>query len=387
MALIQDLFNRLTKRKDIEFIYDLDLLQETSERVYLKRMAVDTVLNFVGRSVSQSDFRVYKGKELDKGAWHYKLNVRPNTDTSATTFWQKAIYKLIYENELLIVLSDTDDLLIADSFERQERALYPDTFTKVRVKDYEFQRSFPMDQVIHLEYNNNQLSKFIDGLFSDYGELFGRMMDISLRNHQIRAIVDIDQATGYDTDTSDRLQNYINKLFAMFSQNSVAIVPQTKGFEYSEISRGDGKTQPTSELTSVKNEFISDIAKMVGVPPRLIHGDVAELGENEQVFFKFCLEPLLQKLEDELNAKLITRSDYAKGSHIEIVGINKPDIFELAQSIDKLIASGAFNRNEVRVKTGYEPVDTEEMNAYYITKNYQRDDADVKGGEQEDEKD
>ena len=54
----------------------------------------------------------------------------------------KVIYKLIYNNEVLIVVNDTKDLLIADSFERVEYALYPDIFKGVTIGEYEFERSF-----------------------------------------------------------------------------------------------------------------------------------------------------------------------------------------------------------------------------------------------------
>lgn len=37
---------------------------------------------------------------------YYKLNVKPNTDMSSDTFWQRVIYKLIYDNEVLIIVSD-----------------------------------------------------------------------------------------------------------------------------------------------------------------------------------------------------------------------------------------------------------------------------------------
>ena len=45
-------------------------------------------------------------------------------------------------NEVLIVVNDTKDLLIADSFERVEYALYPDIFKGVTIGEYEFERSF-----------------------------------------------------------------------------------------------------------------------------------------------------------------------------------------------------------------------------------------------------
>ena len=33
-----------------------------------------------------------------------------------------------------------------------------------------------MSEVIYLQYNNEKLDKFTDGLFNDYGELFGRIL-------------------------------------------------------------------------------------------------------------------------------------------------------------------------------------------------------------------
>ncbi|WP_367301705.1 hypothetical protein [Listeria fleischmannii] len=74
---------------------------------------------------------------------------------------------MIYNGECLIILSDTDDFLIADSFAREEFALFDDVFKCVVVKDYEFKRSFKMSEVLYLEYGNTKLSRFLDGLFQD----------------------------------------------------------------------------------------------------------------------------------------------------------------------------------------------------------------------------
>ncbi|CXF35853.1 HK97 family phage portal protein [Streptococcus pneumoniae] len=63
--------------------------------------------------------------------WDYILNVRPNKNESASEFWQKVIYRLLTKNEVLIVLSDDKQLLVADAFTRRRYALYDDTFEMV----------------------------------------------------------------------------------------------------------------------------------------------------------------------------------------------------------------------------------------------------------------
>ena len=45
-----------------------------------------------------------------------------------------------------------------------------------------------MDDVIYLTYNNNQLNTFIEDMFGDYGEIFGRMIKAQMRNYQIRVL-------------------------------------------------------------------------------------------------------------------------------------------------------------------------------------------------------
>lgn len=75
MSVINSFFDLFTRRKDSSFIYDLDLFQDIKNRAYLKRMAIDTVINYVGRAVSQSEFRVMNKGLPVKDAMYYKLNV------------------------------------------------------------------------------------------------------------------------------------------------------------------------------------------------------------------------------------------------------------------------------------------------------------------------
>lgn len=369
------------KNSDLSHFFDLNLVRDVSKRAYIKKMAIDDVLNFVGRSISQTEFKVYENKEMKKSDWYYKLNVRPNTDTSASDFWQRFIYKLLYDNEVLVILSDKDDLLIADSFERKEYAIYEDSFSNVKVKDYTFKRSFQMGDVIYLKYNNAKLESIIGGMFDDLGDLYGRMIDISMRNNQIRATVNVETTGKFDEASAEKLQNYINKLFDSFSKNSIAIVPQTKGFTYDEVSSSKNlaSKQAINEATDLINEFISHTAKLLGVPPALIHGEMADQEANEKNYIKFCIKPLIKKIEDELNAKLFEPEQFLNGSKIVATGIDRPNIFDLATSIDKLVSSGTYNRNEIRNETGYDPID--DGDTFIITKNYQTEEEALKGGE------
>lgn len=118
---------------ELEFMYDAELIEDKSEQVHLKRLAIQTCTNMIARTISQSEFRVRQDKKTIKDEMYYRLNVRPNPNISASMFWHTVIHKLVYENECLIVQNDTNDLLIADHFERVQNANYQDRFKQVTV--------------------------------------------------------------------------------------------------------------------------------------------------------------------------------------------------------------------------------------------------------------
>lgn len=380
MGLFEGVFQRNLELRDM---LDLDIYEDSASRSYLKRIALDTCINFISRTISQTEFFVKDGKKNIKDTLYYKLNVRPNTDSSASDFWQKVIYKLVYDNEVLIIKTDTDDLLIADDFERIELALYDDTFRNVMVKDCKFQRSYKMADVIYLNYNNEKLQKYVEGLFADYGELFGRMMQQELKNNQIRGILKVSQGGGkLDDKNMSRLQKYADKIYQSFTKSSVAIIPGIPGFDYEELTKGQSSSNSNAEsINNVKKAFIDDVAKMIGIPPSLIHGDMADLENAMDAYLDFCIKPLVKKIENELNSKFFSQDDFLKGKQIKMVGLNRLDPVKNATAIDKLIASNFAQVNEVRELFGFEHLDG--LDIFLRTKNYEQDNETSKGGDNE----
>lgn len=368
------IFDRILGRNEaIEFSYDLDLIRETSHKAYIKKWALDTCINHIARTISQTKFEIIDGDSKDTtSTTHYKLNVRPNTDESAATFWQKVIRKLIYDNEVLIVVTDSKDLIIADDFVREEYALYDDIFDHIVVGEFEFERSFRMSEVIYLEYNNEPITNMLYGLFSDYGDVFGRLIRSNLMNNQIRATLEMDANTVINQQTQENIQNFINKAYDAFSTNDVAIVPVQKGYNYTEHTNDNTSSKSQiEEMAKVPNQLLSYVARNLGIPLGLINGDTADIEAMTDNYMKFCIKPIIEKITDELNAKLFSERGYKEGKRIKAISIDQKGPLEVSEAIDKLIASGSFNRDEIRVLTGFEPIGSEEMQKFIITKNYQ----------------
>ena len=97
---------------------------------------------------------------------------------------------------------------------------------------------------------------------------------------------------------------------------------------------------------------------------------------------RFCINPLIKFIISEFNGKFFTEKEILNGDGLEAntTPIMIYNIFNSASSIDKLIASGMYTINELRLKLG-DKLSTEELaNKHHITKNYET----LGGGEQGD---
>ncbi|HGD0213281.1 TPA: phage portal protein [Streptococcus agalactiae] len=346
--------------------YDLDDIFNDYQNLYLKNLAIDKSAEFLARIFADSELRLVN---IESPSWNYLLNVRPNNNESASYFWQKFIYRLVTQNEVLVIKTDDDQLLVADDYSRKEYAVYEDIFDSVTVKDFIFKRTFKMSEVIFLQYNNNRLSSYIDGLFLEYEKLHQRMVETVLRNNQIRGMMHAKGSSQFTDNQMSLMKNYADKLFKAFSERSVAIVPANDHITYEELTNTTGTTNlSVDDLQKIRRQFDDEIADILGIPPTVLHGDMATLDSSQKALVLYCMSPLSKKIQDELNAKIISKSDYQKGKRLKIVGLSQHDIFDIAVNIDKLVSSGTFTRNEVRERLDFAPIDGGDN--IILTKNY-----------------
>ncbi len=371
-----DIFSR--NYDEMDYMYDFDLLEDTSDRIYYKKLAIATCVNLIARTISQSEFRIKKDGKVQHDEFYYRMNVKPNRNQSASEFWEEVVYKLIHDNEVLIVQSDSDDLLIADDFGKIEYAMMDDVFRGVTIKNFTFRRTFAADDVIYIQYSNDDLSRLIHSLYSDYGELLGRMIEYQLHNNQIRATVDTENVSSKDKDSQNKLQTFINNMYDAVKKKTFAIIPQQKGFVYQEKS--DRSTTGIDEINKVTNGFLDHVARALGIPPSLVRGEMSDVENSTKNYMTFCIDPLLKKIKDELSAKMLEKSEFMNGQRINVRRVSYTNIFDVASAVDKLRSSGVANGHELRDELGMEESDDPIHDKYVITKNYSDS---LEGGDEE----
>ena len=366
----------LGKRKETIVIDDWSLFyKEDKHKTAYKRVAIESVISFIARIIIQSEFRIRngnkKGKRYEKNKTYYKLNLKPNLNQTASTFWFKVIHKLIYDGECLVIVTREKDLLIADDYMRHEFAVKEDYFTNVLVGDLEFNRTFTRSEVLFFEYGNEELSHLIDSLFYDYGDLIRRLFEGQLVKNQIRATVDVSSQFAKNEDGIKKLQNFINRTYNAIREKVIAIIPQQDGLKYEEHSKQASSGYSVDEINKMTDGFLDQICHAVGLPPELVKGEMADIENMTRNAMKFCIDPILKIISDELNVRLIKQSDYLNGKTIFVKRISYRDMFDVAVAADKLRASAIVDGHELRDELGLEYSDDSIHDEFILTKNYE----------------
>lgn len=104
----------------------------------------------------------------------------------------------------------------------------------------------------------------------------------------------------------------------------------------------------------------------------ICNGDVADTSKAVDDFLAFCLDSIVELIQNEINGKHYTEDEYLKGTYMKIntQAIKHIDALDMANSVDKLISSGVYSINNILRILGEEEIDEEWANEHYITKNY-----------------
>lgn len=346
-----------------------------AEVVY-KQLAIETCVDLIAKALARCEYKTFQSGTTFRGNNYYLLNVEPNVNQNATEFWYNAFYKYMYEGECLIVMVD-NQLLLVDSFNVTEYAVYPNVYKNVTVKDYTFSSIFYEKDVFHFKLTDKNIRHVIDSLYSSYGRLLSATMNSFKRKNNKRWFVNSDYLRGQDDDTQKAIDTMLqDQLKNWFDPNKEAVVFQKqKDYEMEDASDAkNGVKADSSDIRNMIDDIINFVAMGFHVPRTLLKGDIADIEANIDSFIMFALNPVAEVFADELNRKLYKRDAYIKRSYIQIdtSRIKLLDIAQLATAFDKLFAIGGMTINEVIEELGKNPINEDWANERYITKNYQK---------------
>lgn len=339
---------------------------------HIRELAFESVVNLVARSISKCEFKTFQGGKEIKEQEYYLFNIEPNKNQNSSAFIHKWIYQLYRNNECLIVEAG-GGLLVADSFQRTPYALYDDVFTDVSVGTLSFERSFVASEVLYFQLNQQNMKRITDGIYESYASLISYAMKSYQKSQGIRGTLSFSTMPQGATEFQESMKTFVNEQMKPFITESNAILPLYDGWTYNEMQkRSNASGDSTRDIRAMIDDVSDFTAKGFGIPAALLRGDVAGIDSALDMLLTFCVDPLCDMLQEEINRKRNGYAGFLAGNYVQIdtKAIKHVDLLSVSTAIDKLIASGAFCVNDIRALVGEQIIDEPWAWQHWMTKNY-----------------
>ena len=347
-----------------------DAIEEQLQEIYYKELAIQTAISLIANAIAKCEIKVYEKNQEVKNKLYYTLNVEANKNENSSQFWHKAIEKMIYKNESILV-DINDNLYCVDSYVPDEYPILGNLYKGIVIGNLQLNKVFKSDEVLRLRLNNAHIKKLIDGLYEQYGELLSYAAKNYKKSNGSKFKLVLDQIKAGDPKFQKLYEEVISKQLKDFIENNNAVYVQYKGYDLQDISPSN--TKDSSDFRNLRKEMFEIVAQAFQIPVSLMLGNITNMNEIVKVFLTFCIDPIADMISEEITRK--TSGGYlnwSKGNYVKVdtSTINHIDILDVAEKADKLIASGTCCIDEVRSIIGFDRLNTEFSKQHFITKNY-----------------
>lgn len=339
--------------------------------IHIREMAFWSAVNLVANAVSKCEFKTYLNGKEAKGREYYLWNLEPNKNQNSSGFIHKWIAQLYRKNECLIV-EQNGQLLVADDFNRKPYALLEDVFTQVTVGDFTFQRSFVQSEVLYYKLSECNMKKVINALYESYSKLIAYSMKAYQRSRGTKGIFKYETIPVAGSKEREAFDALINEKIGKWLSRDSAALPLGKGQDWKELEHKTYTSESTRDIRAQIDDVSDFTAKGFGIPPALLRGDIQDTSKAVDQLLTFCIDPLMDMLQEEINRKRSGYDGFSKGTYVQIdtKQIKHVDLLSVSTAIDKLISSGAFCVNDIRELVGEPIIDEPWANEHFITRNY-----------------
>ena len=362
-----DFLGRKIKKGDIEDYIAEEHLQE----IYYKELAIQTAITLIANAIAKCEIKVFEKNKDVKNKLYYTLNISPNKNENSSQFWHKAIEKMVYDNESILV-NVGDDLYCADSYSTEKYPIKGNIYRGIVIENLQLNRTFRSDEILRLKLNNAHIKQLIDGLYQEYGELLSYAAKSYKKSNQTKYKLVLDSIKANDENFQKVFREVVQNQLKTFLESDNSVYVQYKGYDLQRIDSSNN-TKDSSDFRNLRKEMFEIVAEAFQIPISLMLGNITNMNEIVKVFLTFCIDPIADMLSEEITRKTTgSYENWINGNYVKVdtSTINHIDILDIAEKADKLISSGTCCIDEVRGIIGLQPLDTEFSRTHFITKNY-----------------
>lgn len=366
-----NLFKFLANKKEDNTIPLDTIFDDKVETLFIKSLAVHIAISYIADTISKCDFNFYEnGQKLRFSEQDYLFNIGPNDNVSAPTMKRDLIFKLFLDKEVLI-FENNGKLYLADYFFREQHPLEFDMFKNIGIKEEIKTFDKQGSEVFYFTLKNNSVTELIDSMYVEFEELIG----YAVKNYKTSVFekykLKLDHFKINDPGFMEEYENIIKKQLKTFIENPKSIYPEFKGYNLESLGNKADKTD-SSDILSLKKDVFETVAMAFKMPVSFLYGNMTNVKDLFNSYLTFAIDPIKLLIEKEITKKMYNINAYSKQNYcvVDTTKISHIDIFDVADKIDKLIASGFDCIDEVKERVGEQPLNTDFSKQHWMTKNY-----------------
>lgn len=353
---------------------DWELFEEYAELVgeqCYRELAFWSAVNVIANAVSKCEFRTFVNGKETNGPEYYRWNIEPNQNQNSSGFIHKWIAQLYRHNECLIV-EHNGNLYVADSFTKTPYALYDDIFSNVTIGDFSFSRTFTQSEVLYWQLSERDMRKVVDAIYSGYSKLLAYSMKAYQKSRGTKGVFQYKTLPPGGSEQREAFDKLVNERIGKWLNSDNAALPLGEGQEWKELTQKTYASESTRDIRSMVDDISDFTAKAVGIHPALLRGDVQSVDDALDYTLTFCVDPLCDMLQEEINRKRYGLKGMQNGDYLQIdtKTIKHIDWFSVSANIDKLISSGVRSVNDILKMVGEPEIDEPWANEHFVTRNY-----------------
>ena len=342
--------------------------------LYLSRMAFWSIVRKIGSSVAAVEWQTFRRGKKVKAKEYWSWNQSPNPNQTREEFFQKLIGQLLSEQEVLVVETRDGSRYVADAFSKTE-TLSGNIYQDINVNGENVPGVFSAQDVLHLEISGERMKRILIAIASAEGKLLQSSVRGYLRSQGTRGILHIDDTAEADPDFDEIYEELVNEKFKKYFTAENAVLPLFDGYEFVEKENAAGSSKAnltgTRDIRSMIDDIVELTAQAMGVPVSVATGK-GVTDADAKAFMTYTVQPIVRMIQEEINRKIYGSSLVFSGTYVaaDFAGVRYTDLFDVANPIDKLIGSGAFCINDIRVRLGLDVIDEPWAWQHWMTKNY-----------------
>lgn len=355
----------------------IEIFNKDVDKLNASRLAVEKCMNMIADAIAKAEIMVQKNGDFILDENYYRLNIQPNDNETGTDFWQHVAKRLLSKSECVIVPID-GKYYIADSWTTTDSLLRPKRYTDITLEScdvtYRIRKSYSADGILHMRYHNGKIREYLNSFFKQYDKVIDSMNAMTglVNSPKFKLRVDAPaNITVVDSKTGEKItiDQYTERIASQLESEKVTVFRFGQGVDLEQL-KIDSKAS-AKDLVDIIDDCNKAAAKAFSIPITVFDGTVTEKSDADNEFMTYAVDPIVEVINDSLNAKVVGMEDYVKNNErITVFTANHKhrDVVDCAANLEKLRGIG-FTLDEIFKMIGYMPLNTEFSTKRLVTKN------------------